>query len=233
MRPCHQVLGTALLAATAGCFGPDIGPLQQEERRFDSPTATAAEVVLDMTCGELEVRGGAEGLARAEFEFNVAEWRPESRYEEIGGRGRLEIEQPGGRDSKPGVRNRWEVALGTAAPLELRVNLGAGEARLKLGGLPLHKLSVDAGTGSTLVDLTGEWRNDLSAHIDGGIGELVVRVPRTLRVQVDADCGIGDLELRGFRKAGGLYVHEPERAEHTLELNADLGIGELRIELAD
>jgi len=84
--------GAALVVlGTAGCTlnvgdGPrgSIGDLKRETRSVARSVAAKAEQVavsVHMGAGELSVEGGAKELLDAEFEYNVAEWKPEVRYE--------------------------------------------------------------------------------------------------------------------------------------------------------
>ncbi len=111
-----------------------------------------------------------------------------------------------------------------------------GEVRMGRGPWVLDKdLSFDHGVGDIKIDLStaditpGEHRVEFKA----GIGEMVIRVPDNISVEVEATAGIGELTVLGDHRNGfGLKLSKtvavPE-SEVLLRIHAKLGIGSLRI----
>ncbi len=201
--------------------------------------AERAEVRLSMGAGEVFVEPGTVGgnLMEAEFDFQPAEWEPEVDYEVRGERGVLEVRQPrvSGFPRFQSVSNRWRIALAEDLPLELTASLGAGTSELVLGGLDLRALKVSVGAGDVLVDLSGEWSEDLRASIEGGAGSFRVRVPASTGVRVVGDQGgLGTFELDGFRRSGDDWVNDAYGSSAaTIELRVTRGVGEVVIEQVD
>ncbi|HED24736.1 MAG TPA: hypothetical protein ENN91_06390 [Firmicutes bacterium] len=92
------------------------------------------------------------------------------------------------------------------------------------------------GVGDVVIDLTsadirpGRHR----IYSKTGIGEVTIRVPAGVNVEAKASVGIGELDLFGEQLNGftGLSLEkkiEIERAEVTLEIEAQLGIGDLAL----
>jgi hypothetical protein len=86
--------------------------------------------------------------------------------------------------------NEWSIQLGSGVPLDLSIDVGAGESTLRLGGLDLAELSVDTGAGTTSIDLTGSWQHDVHASVRGGVGELRIDLPSEIGVRVNASTGL-------------------------------------------
>ena len=184
--------------------------------------------------GSLVIEGGAEDLLDASFSYNVAEWRPEIEYSKSGSRAVLRITQPEatGKRVPSGAKNRWTLALRDDVPVSLSLDMGVGEAQLKLASLTLTGLNVDQGVGKLVVDLTGERTTDLAVDIDGGVGEAVLRVPTGVGVRVDGDMGIGSFSAPGLTKRDGVYVNDAYGStEATIDVRIDAGIGSIRIEV--
>jgi hypothetical protein len=91
---------SALLAlATLALGGCDAnferhGSLQHETRSIDLDKSEMARVEIKMGAGELRVDGGSAKLMDADFEYNIASWKPIVRYDASSFRGQLRIEQP-------------------------------------------------------------------------------------------------------------------------------------------
>lgn len=93
----------------------------------------------------------------------------------------------------------------------------------------------ELGIGSLTLDLSdidfaGE---TVRTRVELGIGELVVTVPNDINVTVEAETGIGELDILGFNQDGlGLDAsHSVDGSNGTLHLTTDLGIGSNRVRL--
>ena len=198
--------------------------------------AESARVQIDMGVGSLTLRGGADSdqLMDADFTYDRPGSKPEITYEVKRGQGRLTVQQPGGLlKILRQKRNEWDLRLNNDVPTDLTIDLGVGESDLKLGGLNLTRLMVDMGIGAATVDLTGGWREDLEAHIDGGIGELTLILPIDTGARIEAEKTIGEIEADGFRKTGSIYTNDAfNRADVTLYIHVETGIGKINLKCA-
>jgi hypothetical protein len=253
------IAGTLLLIL-ASCVGerPETGPRVEEYRSVDLLGAGSVRTEIEMKAGTLRIGGGAEALMEADFIYNVAEWKPVVTYEVEEGRGDLLVRMPESEWSSFGedVKYEWDLRLNDDVPMEMFVELGAGESRLDLASLSLTRLKVMNGAGETHVDvggnptlerlniytgageveldLTGRWDHDLDASIKGGVGEITVRLPDDVGVRVDASKGIGSIKAHGFTKEGGDYVNEAYgKSGVTLSIDINAGIGEIRLETGE
>jgi hypothetical protein len=138
----------------------ETGPTQTvtiNEPAPSSATADApAKVLVQMGAGELKLRGGAEGLAEGEIDYNVASWKPTITNEN----GQLTIKQ-GPVNGKDGgwvtqgsdVVNTWNLKLGSS-PMNLTVNAGAYKGQMDLSGLHLRQLTVVGGASDSSLTFT-------------------------------------------------------------------------------
>jgi hypothetical protein len=230
----------AALLFVAGCTinvgdGPrgSIGEMKHETRSVARSAAAKAEQVsaeIHMGAGELSIEGGAQELLDAEFDYNVAEWKPEVRYEGEGGfRGKLVVRQGAGSVAMGDVKNRWRLKLAEDIPLDLAVHCGAGENRLDLSRLDLRQADVHLGAGRVEMDLRGQPKHDLTVDINGGVGEAKIRVSADANVIATARGGIGEIDVSGMEKRNGEYVTGKKMAKATLRLNVKGGIGRIEI----
>jgi len=228
----------ATVVGTAACVGDHdlpVGELQTETRSVKLGDAKTVRAEIHMGAGEMKLAGGARELLEAEFSYNVARWKPEVEYSVSGERGLLTIRQPERSGGHMGPRHyQWNLHFNNKVPLELSVNLGAGKAELTLGSLALRNLDLNMGVGEAVVDLTGDWKNDLEAHIKGGVGKATVRLPRDVGVEVHAKGGIGEVRPGELKKEGDAYVNDAYgKSPVTLRVNVEGGIGEINLELAE
>ena len=247
----------ALLLAVTGCVGRRIrvGKLRTESESVALGDAEAVRVEINMGAGELDVAGGADGLLEADFTYNVAELKPEVKHSG----GTLTVQTPDleGRASLWDIddyRYEWDLRLNDDVPMEMSVEVGAGNMDLELGSLALTRLDVDTGAGnvtvdlsgapsltrlnidigagSVTVDLTGNWRHDLDADIRGGVGELTLRLPRDVGVRVEVEGGLGKVNASGLKKDGDDYVNDAYgESEVTLRFDIQGGVGNVNLKL--
>lgn len=224
-----------LLVVTACNTGDwDAGPPQTESRTVKLGEAKSARVEIEMPAGELSVGPGAQELLEADFTYNSRYAKPSVEYNVSEGQGRLSIRQPESSHGRGGGHNRWDLHLSNKVPMQLEVNQGAGRANLTLGGLALSRLDLHIGAGETTVDLTGDWKNDLTANIQGGVGKATVRLPSDVGVRASARGGIGAVHVQGLKKDGDAYVNEVYgKSPVTVNVRVEGGVGEIDLELGE
>src|SRR5207237_6132841 len=115
-------------------------------------------------------------------------------------------------------------------PLDLRVEFGAGEARLNLGSLSLRSIDLQMGAGTLRMDLRGAPSKDYSVRVRGGVGEATVYLPNDIGISATASGGIGDISVTGLRKNGDRYVNDSyERAAVRIHLDIQGGVGSIKL----
>ena len=208
------------------------GPMQTESRSVKLGDAKSVQVEVKMGAGDLKLGGGAKELLDADFTYPAPRWKPEVDYSVRGARGSLEIRQPEGSGGPHrGGQYSWDLRLNNKIPLEMRVELGAGKADLSLGTLSLSKLEVNMGVGETVVDLTGDWKNDFQGKIHGGVGQATVKLPRDVGVRVRARGGIGEIRAGELQKDGDIYTNDAYgKSPVTLQVEVEGGIGQINLE---
>jgi hypothetical protein len=223
----------ALTALVAACDEPR--DVRTETQTVALEGATLAEVGLHMNAGELRVRGAdQEALLEASFEYNRDRDRPVVDYRRFGDKGTLQV-RGSRRNSIPfgRVRNRWDINLSKAVPLELDIDLGAGQSDIDIRGLKLRRVEIDMGVGEMNLDLQGPHRESFNVKIDGGVGSGKIYLPAEVGVRVKVGGGIGSVNAYGLIKQGGFYVNEAYgKSAVAIEIEVDAGIGslDLRVE---
>src|SRR5271156_2581795 len=191
---------------------------------------------VEMPAGELTVSGGSARLLDASFDQRQSSGAPKVDYDHSGASGVLKISEGGGEHTNivfPGRTERnWNLRFGDDVPLDLKIDMGAGQGNLRLRGVPLTKLELNIGAGRVEVDLTGDRKEDLTANIEGGVGEADIRLPKDVGVIVEASGGIGSLDTDGLQKDGGSYVNAAYgKSPATIHLKVEGGIGHIILRL--
>jgi hypothetical protein len=234
----------------------EIGRLVEKSESVELGSARVAEIEIEMGAGELYITGGAGNLMDAKFTYNVVGWDPEIDYTVSGDKGHLAVRRPlGGFRLGRGARYEWDLKLNSDVPMDLDVQLGAGESHLEIGDLDLDELeittgagevevyltgrptarriTIETGAGDVTVDMTGRWSSDLEADIVGGVGRLRLRLPDDVGVRVKAGKGLGKITASdGFLQDGDHFVNDAYgESEVILDIDCGTGIGSIILEL--
>lgn len=205
-----------------------------EAQTVEPQGAQSVHAQIELGAGRLEVSGGAQKLLEADFSYDRPSLKPEVNYSVSGGGGDLEIIQPEQEQIHFGSsgRSEWILRFNNQVPLDLGIEMGAGQGLLQLGGLALTHFSVEGGAGNLRVDLTGgTWQKDLDGRIEGGVGTVTVRLPSNVGVRVKATGGLGSVRAPGFQRDGDVYTNSAYgKAPVTLELDIEGGVGEIHLE---
>lgn len=233
------ILATAPLALSGCIIGGGSGPLARvgamQTENLSVPLGKAKEVHahLEMGAGELNVSGGSSKLMGGTISYNVSEWKPDLSYSENDGSGSLMVMQPESHHSTfGGVKYTWDLHFNSKTPLELAVEMGAGNSNLDLADVALRELNVKVGAGNATIDLTGEWKQDVSVDVQGGVGEVHIKLPRSMSVRVSVQGGLGSVSAPDFKREGSDYVNDAYGSgKPTINVSVSGGIGQVNLEL--
>jgi hypothetical protein len=223
-------------------------------KNVEAQGATAVQVRLTQSAGTLKLSGGANQLLEGAFTITNQAWQPQITYNSQNQKGMLVVKQPktDNINMEDGDHNDWQVRLNNSIPMDIELTVGAGQSTIDLRNTKLTKLhlkagagdftvniantsvpeiDIDAGVGEMKLDLSGNWSNNLEAEINGGIGEITLKLPRKTGVRVKVN-GLGSIEHEGFKKEDGYYVNEAyKKTKSTLQIEINGGLGSVNLEL--
>jgi hypothetical protein len=109
--------------------------------------------------------------------------------------------------------------------------VGAAEFTARhLGNLNAERIDVDAGVGSLMLWLTGEWERDAQVSIDMGLGSLELMVPEGLGVRLRKDSFLTALDSEGLVKRGDVYESlDYDDADRRVTIDLDAAFGSVRV----
>jgi hypothetical protein len=112
-----------------------------------------------------------------------------------------------------------------------RFEVGAAEFTMRnIGNLNADRIEFDAGVGSIVLGLDGEWQRDARLAIDMGLGALELRVPEGLGVQLRKDSFLTALDSEGLVKRGDTFESlDWDEAEHKVTIDLDAAFGSVKV----
>ena len=202
--------------------------LQHESRTVERQDAKSVHASLEAGAGEFSIAGGSNHLLDADFDFSDSYETPRIDYNVSNGTGQLNITQESQHTHFGRSHNKWDLRFSNEVPLELKVEMGAGQGRLRLRDVPITRLDMSMGAGQVDVDLTGERKADLVANLEGGVGQATIHLPRKVGVVVQASGGIGSISAHGLRHDNDEYTNEAYgKSPATIHLKIEGGVGEI------
>jgi hypothetical protein len=207
--------------------------MQHVSRTVELGGAKSVRATIDLPAGELTVSGGAASLLDATFDQRESAGEPNIVYNHSSDQGTLSISEGeshdhigfGSHDDR-----HWNLRFGGGVPLDLKIDMGAGQGNLHLRGVPVTNLELNIGAGQVNADLTGDRKQDLTADIEGGVGEAQIRLPKNVGVIVEASGGIGSVDAHGLKHDGSRYTNDAYgKSAATIHLKVEGGIGHINL----
>jgi hypothetical protein len=211
-------------------YGSSRGRNNHTSQTVNLQGAKTASAKLEMGAGQLTIHGGSNQMLEADFTFSETFGEPKVDYTVNAGAAQLNISQDSHGPNFGRTENEWNLHFSKDVPLELTINLGAGQGNLYFRDVPLRKLDFQVGAGQAEVDLTGDRKSDVTVDIQGGVGQANIRLPKNVGVIAHASGGIGSIDVHGLKKDGDEYVNEAYgKSPVTIHLSVEGGIGEIRL----
>lgn len=198
--------------------------------------AASLDVEISFSAGDFTIRGGSDEWVDGVIETNVKQMKPVISYKRKGTVGHVEIKQKSkGLHAFRKTTNDWDLRLTNEIPVKLSVQTGVSDSKLDLAGVRLSHLSVDAGVSDTTIDLSGNWQESFDADINLGVADTTILLPKDTGVKLTVSKGLGSLGAKGLISEGnGVYVNAAYgQSDVTIDMDIDVGVGDLKIRLVE
>ncbi len=111
-----------------------------ESRTVERQGAQSAHASLQVGAGQLTIGGGSSHLMDADFNYSESYDNPRVDYTVANGVGQLSVSQDGESTHFVGVsHNEWNLRFSNDVPLELKIDMGAGQGQLHLRDVPVTR----------------------------------------------------------------------------------------------
>lgn len=192
--------------------------------------AKSAQARLEMSAGRLTINGGGKNLLDADFTYSEQFEEPRVDYSVSDGVGQLKVSQESHSVHFGRSQNDWNLHFNKDVPLELKIDMGAGQGDLHFRDVPLTRLDLNIGAGQMDVDFTGDRKTDLTANIEGGVGQATISLPKNVGVIAHASGGIGSIDVHGLKHDGDSYTNDAYgKSPATIHLKVEGGIGQITL----
>jgi len=209
--------------------GGTVYAMQHQSHTVDRQNAKTVRATFELGAGDINLSGGSSHLLESDFDYRSSSGTLRVDYSVSGSTGDLRISQD---NSDNHIRttsdNHWTLHLANDIPFEIKIDMGAGHGNLRLRDIDVTRLNLDMGAGQVDVDLTGDRKSDLTADIEGGVGEANIRLPKNVGVIVNASGGLGTIDAHGLKHDGDEYTNDLYgKSPVTIHLKVEGGVGRI------
>jgi hypothetical protein len=146
-------LSVALLLLLGGITA--VAETDTVEKSVEMETAEQLSISCEFGAGDLTITpADLAEAARVKIIYDPRKFDYDIDYEVRGSIGHLDMESSTHRRSIKNAKNRWDVQLSSRHPCELDLDIGACEAEIDLGGIPITDLMMDIGAASGTIDFS-------------------------------------------------------------------------------
>jgi hypothetical protein len=192
------------------------GRKEHETHRIDAEGAKRLDVELEFGLGELRIFSeDMPEAARLDMSYDPRQVDYDVEYEVDKETGRLIVESSTRKKSHVDTENnRLDLVLSTRFPTSLEMDIGACDAEIDLGGIPLEYLDIDVGAVSGDIDFSEPNPMRLKEiNIDAGASSLDMH-----------SIGNANFELMSFSGGAGSFDLD-FRGKYKGESTIDIDIG--------
>lgn len=226
----------AIFAGALWAFGTGIARGQVVTgQQFSQPVGSAshASIKIEPGAGSLHLvsLGTSDNLLAGTIETNKGQSVVKD-FSQSGNEASLTLRTNGANfyylPTGPGQWN-WDLGLNPEIPMNLVINLGAGNANMDLKDLNMDSINVDMGVGNATLVLpaTGQY----NARVNGAIGKLEIEIPQGLGVQIKTDTGLANVNLpANLQEQNGIYTSSDySSSDNRVDLTLDMAIGNITV----
>jgi len=185
--------------------------------------------------GNLEISGGnQQSLLISDFTYNLKQWAPTISYSEENNEGDLKIIQKEDNEKQKSdyLQNKWLLQFNKDIPLKLDIVMGRGENHLRLDLINLTGLKAIVGTGDTVLDLTGDYQENISVFLVGGFGNTTINLPENVGIRLIIEGMLNRINCDDFKRINNFYYNSSfDFSERKIYITLISGLGNININL--
>lgn len=149
----------------------------------------------------------------------------------IDGKSKYSIEEASATILPFNMSDPWMVKVNTTIPVDVEVDMGAGNTNLDLSALKVDEFSTKMGFGRVIVTLPKS--GSLTGHVDVAVGELVIRVPKGKHVILHYSTALVARQIPDSFTMNGDLIESKAKGDDVIELTVNNAVGSVQIQEID
>jgi hypothetical protein len=110
--------------------------------------------------------------------------------------------------------------------------MGNGDNHLDLSSINLTGFKAAIGTGDTILDLTGNYQENIEIYLLGGVGHTTINLPEDIGVRLWIKNGLNIINCDGLDQMGNFYYNSTfDFSERKIFITLISGLGMIEVNL--
>ncbi len=125
----------------------------------------------------------------------------------------------------------WDVRMNDGIPMTLDLETGAGESKIDLSAMKVQDVRLKTGASSTEMTLPSR-AGKTKVKVSSGAASVVLRIPDGVAARIAVESGLAGITIdqnRFPRSAGGYQSADFDRAENSVDIKVETGVGAVEI----
>jgi hypothetical protein len=201
-----------------------------ESKNIELNGENALTADITMGVGKLKISSDTNKLFEGNFDYNVKKLKPEISYSS----NVLKVSHNKMNQNISGNNYKcdWDLRFNPKVLMSMDINMGVGSGNLDFSKINLKSLSAKFGVGDSLVDLSGSYNQDVNVNIQGGVGRVIIILPKSIGVSVTAEKGVGSIRAENFTRESSSYKNDAYgKTKNSINVNVKAGVGDIELEL--
>jgi hypothetical protein len=125
----------------------------------------------------------------------------------------------------------WDVQMNDRIPMTLDLETGAGESKIDLSAMKVREVRLKTGASSTEMTLPSR-AGKTNVKVTSGAASVVLRIPDGVSARIAVESGLAGITVdqnRFPRSGGGYQSADYDRAENSVDIHVETGVGAVEI----
>ncbi|MFL0252227.1 hypothetical protein ACJDT4_17580 [Clostridium neuense] len=171
-----------------GCGRVNASEIQEQN---DTCTVSNLKVIntgIDLKVGTLNINSSNDNNVSSKITFGDPKWKPIVKSMKDNYGEDIDISEPviGNIDKgKNTIMNNCDLSISKNVPTNMKIKSEAGDVKADLRELQLSNLDVNMGSGKLYLNVSGNYKKDITVNLNCGRGESTIYFPKNIGVKVE------------------------------------------------
>lgn len=170
-----------------GCGSVDASGIKQQDDIFKVSNLKVVNTGIDLKVGTLNINSSGDDSISSRITFDDPKWKPVIKNMKDNYGEDITISEPTIRDIDNGkntIMNNCDLSISKKVPINMKIKSTGSEVKVNLREIQLNNLDVNMGDGKLYLDISGNYKKNLTVNLNCGSGESTIYFPKNIGVKV-------------------------------------------------
>lgn len=177
-----------IAAFLVGCGRVDASGIKQQDDTFKVSNLKVVNTGIDLKVGTLNINSSNDDSVSSKITFDDPKWKPVVKNMKDNYGEDINISEPaikGINNSKKTIINNYDLSVSKNVPINMKIKSEVSDVKADLRELQLNNLDINMGTGRLYLDVSGNYKKNLTVSLNCGTGESTIYFPKNVGVKVE------------------------------------------------